>query len=84
MDPGPECRPAAAPRRRAWLDLAFVLYCATALCALTWPAYAWAGARIEPRILGLPFSMAWVVAWIVLTFAALVLYELLGERARGR
>jgi hypothetical protein len=70
--------------RRRWLDALFALHCAATLVALTWPVYAWAGARVEPRILGLPFSMAWVVLWIALTFAALVLYELLGERARGR
>ncbi len=84
MEPGRQPALSPAPRRRAWLDLAFGLYCATALVALTWPVYAWAGARIAPRILGLPFSMAWVVAWIVLTFVALVLYELFGELARGR
>lgn len=72
-----------APRRR-WLDALFAVHCAATLIALVWPVYAWAGARIEPRILGLPFSMAWVVLWILLTFAALVLYEVLGERARGR
>lgn len=71
-------------RRRRWLDALFALHCAATLIALVWPAYAWAGARIEPRLLGLPFSMAWIVLWIALTFAALVLYELLGERARER
>jgi len=70
-------------RRRA-LDVAFAIYCALALAALIWPVYAWAGARIEPRILGLPFSMGWVVLWIVLTFGVLIVYELLGERSRER
>jgi hypothetical protein len=27
--------------------------------------------RIEPRILGLPFVLAWIVAWVVLTPAFL-------------
>jgi len=74
-----------APRRtgRA-LDVAFGVYCLCALAALTWPVYAWAGARIEPRLLGLPFSMGWVILWIVLTLVVLVSYEALGERARER
>jgi TRAP-type C4-dicarboxylate transport system permease small subunit len=75
--------PAARQRSRA-LDVAFGAYCLVALAALTWPVYAWAGARIEPRIVGLPFSMGWVILWIVLTFAVLVAYEALGERARER
>jgi TRAP-type C4-dicarboxylate transport system permease small subunit len=83
--PGGDRAPGAprAPRRR-WLDLLFALHCAITLIALVWPAYAWAGGRIEPRIAGLPFSMGWVVLWILLTFAALVLYELLGERMGER
>lgn len=66
------------------LDVAFGIYCLVALAALTWPVYAWAGARIEPRLAGLPFSMGWVILWIVLTLAVLVAYEALGERARER
>jgi len=75
--------PRAGRRRRA-LDLCFALYCALVAVALTWPVYAWAGAKIEPRILGLPFSMGWVILWIVLTLAVLIAYELLGERASER
>jgi TRAP-type C4-dicarboxylate transport system permease small subunit len=81
---GDRARGAGDRGRRRWLDALFALHCAATLIALVWPVYAWAGARIEPRLLGLPFSMAWIVLWILLTFAALVLYELLGERARER
>ena len=72
------------PGRRRAPHVAFALYCALALAALIWPVYAWAGAKIEPRILGLPFSMGWVVLWIVLTFGVLIAYETLGERSRER
>lgn len=27
----------------------------------------WFANRIEPRILGLPFLLAWIVAWVLLT-----------------
>jgi hypothetical protein len=46
--------------------------------------YAWAGARIEPRIVGVPFSMAWVILWVLLTLVALVLYETFRGRAGER
>ncbi len=61
--------------RLRWPDVLFAAFCATTLLALTWPAYAWVGNRIEPRVLGLPFSLSWIVAWIVASFLALVLYE---------
>jgi hypothetical protein len=75
--------PGSGSRRRA-LDLAFAAYCAVVVAALTWPVYGWAGAKVAPRLFGLPFSMGWVILWIVLTFAVLVAYERLGERARER
>jgi len=36
--------------------------------------------RIEPRVFGLPFLLAWIVVWILLTPAFLALVER-GERA---
>ena len=72
------------PRRARALDVAFAAYCLTTMAALTWPVYAWAGARIEPRIVGVPFSMAWVILWVLLTLVALVLYESLRGRAGER
>ena len=43
--------------------------------ALVWPVYAWAGERIEPRVLGLPFALTWNVGWVVASFVALLLYD---------
>ncbi len=57
-------------------DVAFGLYCATCLGALTWPGYDWVGNRIEPYVLSLPFSLAWNVGWVLLTFVVLVAYHL--------
>jgi hypothetical protein len=62
-------------RRPAWPHVAFALFCLSAFAALTWPVYPALGNRIEPRILGLPFSLAWIVGWIVASLVALVTYE---------
>jgi predicted PurR-regulated permease PerM len=62
-------------RRPLWPHVAFAVFCACALSALIWPIYPALGNKIEPRVLGLPFSLAWIVAWIVASFLALVAYE---------
>jgi hypothetical protein len=50
-----------------------VLYFAAATAALVWPLYPWLGNRIEPRVLGLPFSLVWILAIIASNFCVLVL-----------
>lgn len=55
--------------------VAFAAYVVVCLAALTWPGYAWLGNSIEPRLLGIPFSLAWVIGWVLLTFAALAIYH---------
>jgi len=67
------------PVTRARLrDLLFAVYVVACLAAQVWPVYAWLGNSIEPVVLGVPFSLAWVVSWVVLTFVALVLYHATG------
>ena len=63
-----------SPRKRT-AGLLFALYALCCLGAVTWPGYAWFGNRIEPYVLGLPFSLAWIVLWVLLSLAALVLYH---------
>ncbi|MFP4228800.1 MAG: hypothetical protein ACLFTE_08235 [Salinivenus sp.] len=46
------------------------VFVATTL-ALIWPVYP-AVSGIRPYVLGLPFSFAWVVGWLVVMFGALV------------
>jgi len=58
----------------------FAGYAIACLLALTWPGYAWLGARVHPLVLGLPFCFAWNVGWVLATFAVLTLYH----RACGR
>ena len=57
----------------------FAIYVVLCAGALTWPGYSWLGNRIEPLILGLPFSLAWVIGWVLLTFIALVVYHRTGS-----
>jgi hypothetical protein len=71
------------PRRAApgaFAHVAFAAYCAVAFAAVVWPAYPRLGNRIEPFVLGLPFSLAWLIGWVLATLVALVLYD----RAIGR
>ncbi len=63
-----------APRRA---ERAFALFTVALVAVMIFPLFA-LGNRVEPMILGLPFSMAWVVGWIVVEFVALIgffLYE---------
>jgi hypothetical protein len=57
-----------APRRHKLL-LGVVLL---SLAASIWPGYL-LGDRIEPYLMGLPFSLVWLVACIVVLFIALLL-----------
>ena len=57
-----------APQRHRLL-LGIVLL---ALAASVWPGYL-LGARISPYVLGLPFSLVWLVLCLVVVFAALLL-----------
>jgi hypothetical protein len=59
----------------------FALYAVLCLLAMTWPGYAWFGNRIEPYVLGLPFSLAWVVAWVLATFVVLTAYNATGRES---
>ena len=70
----------AREARQSDYDTAFAAYAVCCVGALTWPGYAWLGNRIEPYVLGIPFSLAWVVGWVLATFVALVVYHLTGVR----
>ena len=65
---------------RHGLLAAYAIVCLSMLC---WPGYARLGNRIEPYVLGLPFSLAWVVGWVVLTFLVLVVFHLSGNPSGG-
>jgi hypothetical protein len=55
-------------------------YLITCLLALIWPGYPLFGAKVEPRLLGLPFAFIWTIGWVVATFVVLVLFHRSVER----
>jgi drug/metabolite transporter (DMT)-like permease len=67
-----------APRRHRLL-LGSVLL---ALAATVWPGYL-LGARIEPYLFGLPFSLLWLVGCIAVVFVALLVTFRADMRERG-
>jgi hypothetical protein len=58
----------------------FVIYVVACAFAVTWPGYAIFGNRVEPYVLGLPFSLAWNVLWVVMTCLVLATYYVTGRR----
>ncbi len=60
----------------------FGFYALLCLGAMTWPGYARFGNSIEPYVLGLPFSLFWIMLWIGFSFLALIAYHVTG-RPRG-
>jgi len=61
-------------------DLLLILFLLVCVGALGWPGYMWFGAKIEPMVFGIPFSLAWVVAWMIASFLGLWLYDTLRKR----
>jgi hypothetical protein len=73
--------PSTTKARARWPHVLFAAYCVATLLAVTWPVYPRLGNRIEPLVLGLPYSLAWLVGWVVATFVVLVVYERCAHRA---
>lgn len=53
------------------------------LCAVTWPGMV-PFARIEPLVLGLPFSMAWIALWISGSVIVLFLLDIVEKKYRDQ
>lgn len=53
------------------------------LLAVTWPVASWFGAA-KPLILGLPLSMAWPAAWIIIGWITLLLLDYAENRGDKR
>ena len=58
------------------------VYFTAALIAVTWPGLV-PFARIRPFVLGLPFSMAWIAAWIAGSVVVLFLLDRVERQYRG-
>jgi hypothetical protein len=58
--------------RRARVRRLAIVWFAASTVLLVAPVYPWIGNRIEPRVLGLPWSLVWVLAVVLVNFAVLV------------
>ena len=59
-----------------------VVYLALMTIFVTWPGLL-PFARIEPFILGLPFSMAWIAGWVAGSVVVLYLLDRVEQRHRS-
>lgn len=59
-------------------------YCLVALAALTWPVFPTIAGEPLPLLWGVPRNLFYSAAWIVVTFAVGVLYEITQHRRRKR
>jgi hypothetical protein len=64
-------------RARRWPHVMLAVWSALVIFAITWPGYDVFGNHIDPLVLGLPFSLAWIVGWSLATFAVLGVHFLL-------
>lgn len=56
---------------RTWATRLALLYFVVATASLVGPIYPWVGNHIEPRVLGLPWSLVWVLIVIASNFGVL-------------
>ncbi len=79
-DPWPVGIPGDMPASRRRAYRAVLVYFVTVVAALMWPVYELA-AGIEPRVLGVPFSLAYLVILLLGSFTVLLgLYLWEGRR----
>ena len=61
---------------------AFAVFTAVMVLVMIFPIYGFAN-KVEPMVLGMPFSLFWIVAWIGVEFVGLlcfIAYEFSGDR----
>lgn len=63
--------------RRSLLARVAPLFFIATTALLVWPLYPWLGDTIEPRVLGLPWSLMYVVGVILIDAVALTALYLL-------
>lgn len=69
--PGPSSRPGPTRGSSRLATRLSLLYFGVATASLIWPIYPWIGNHIEPRVLGLPWSLVWVLIVITCNFLVL-------------
>lgn len=63
-------RDASTPYRRT--RIIFVLIIGLAILMTGWPLYPYFSS-IYPLVLGLPFSLAWIILWLAVSLVALII-----------
>ena len=63
-----------------WIPVLYALFAAACVAALVWPVYPWVAARVDARVLGLPFPILWHVLWIGAAFLALLAFDRAARR----
>ncbi len=71
--------PARTSRRRALARAALIIILGFSVAALVWPGPVEFTAQTRPFLLGLPYALAWNVAWVLTVFMALLGYHLLTD-----
>jgi hypothetical protein len=69
-------------RRVTAMRAAYAVFVVAIILVMIFPLYG-LGNSIEPRVLGLPFSMVWVIFWILVEMAGLIAFYLLDERLKA-
>lgn len=64
--------------KRAVRTLAAVFFALNAL-AVTWPGFTPFN-RVHPLVLGLPFSLAWIASWVLLSMVVLWIVDRVERR----
>ena len=60
-------------KARGVLERRFAVFSLVLLLVLIFPVFAVAN-RVQPMILGLPFSLAWIVFWLVVEFIGVIAF----------
>lgn len=58
---------------RTRVNRLFVIFMVALTLILVFPIYGVAN-RVEPYVLGMPFSLAWIVFWTLVEFIVLILF----------
>ena len=57
----------------------FIIFLIAIALVMIFPVFGLAN-RVEPRVFGMPFSMFWVVFWIVVEFFGLIVFFWVEEK----
>lgn len=71
----------AGRRRLTAVRAAYAVFAVAIILVMIFPIYS-LGNAIEPRVRGMPFSMVWVIFWILVEMAGLVVFHLIDERLK--